>query len=108
MYASTRNSESPSSPPPASVASLVRAMTKWYRPWPDVMKIFWPVTVQEPSSPCSPRVRMAPMSLPASGSVMSMQPQARPLAICSICSAKRVDTRVFFSASMTVLPSSSE
>ena len=65
-------------------------MTKWYLPWPDVMKIFWPLTVQLPSASCSPTVRSAAMSLPASGSVMSMQPQASPRAISPISSAKRV------------------
>jgi hypothetical protein len=29
----------------------VRAMTMWYLPWPEVMKIFWPVTNQLPSRP---------------------------------------------------------
>jgi hypothetical protein len=35
-------------------AFSVRAMTKWYLPWPEVMKIFWPVTNHTPSRPARP------------------------------------------------------
>ncbi len=66
-------------------------MTKWYLPWPEVMKIFWPLTVQLPSGSWRPTARSAAMSLPASGSVMSMLPHARPVAISAISSRKRVD-----------------
>jgi hypothetical protein len=45
------------------------------------MKIFWPVTVQTPSAPSSAAAAQPAMSEPASGSVMSMQPQALPAAI---------------------------
>ena len=72
-------------------------------PWPEVMKIFWPVTNQLPSSSCSPTARRRAMSLPASGSVMSMQPHASPLAISSSCCEKRVSTIRLFSK--VVVPS---
>ena len=91
-----------------SAASSVRAMTKCHFPWPDVMKIFWPEIRQVPSASSSARVRSLAMSLPALGSVMSMQPHASPRAISSIICEKRVFSMVPFATSNVVEPSRAE
>ena len=72
------------------------------------MKIFWPVSVQRPAASRRPTARSAAMSLPASGSVMSMLPQARPAAISAISSAQRVRRTRPVLASSSVEPSSSD
>ena len=69
------------------------------------MKIFCPVTNQLPSASCSALVRRRAMSLPASGSVMSMQPQASPRTISSMKLRKRVSRMVPWSGSIFVDPS---
>ena len=81
-------------------------MTKWYLPCPDVMKIFSPVTNQLPFSSSTPTAFRRAMSLPASGSVMSMQPHAFPSRISSISFEKRVEEMLPFS--VVVVPSVSE
>ncbi len=69
------------------------------------MKIFWPVMNQLPASSRVAVARSAAMSLPASGSVMSMLPQARPLAISAISSRQRVFTIRPVAGSRSVVPS---
>ena len=69
------------------------------------MKIFWPVIDHCPAASCVAVVRSAAMSLPASGSVMSMLPQARPAAISAISSGQRVFKMRPVAGSTSVVPS---
>ena len=72
------------------------------------MKIFCPVMNQLPAWSRVAVERSAAMSLPASGSVMSMLPQARPAAISAISSRQRVRKMRPVAGSSSVEPSSSD
>ena len=80
-------------------------MTMWYLPCPLVMKIFWPVRRQTPSLPSTARVLIAAMSLPQSGSVMSIEPQALPVVSSSMAVRQRVSRIWPLAGSKRVVPS---
>ncbi len=65
-------------PREASKLSASRASTRCTSAPPLVMKIFWPSTRIWPSGSSVARVVMPPRSLPAWGSVRSMQPWTSP------------------------------